>query len=141
VEAAHRVGTILDAAHRELRVELQPESRQTLGDFVALAEAGADALVAQAAEAQSRARAERVVAAYERLAMAAATAPRLREMREYLRATELTRDLAGAVERISQAMLRSWTRQSRLRRSNATFCSLRWERRYRDGIRAALKRS
>ncbi len=98
VEAAHRVGTILDAAHRELRVELGPESRQTLGDFVALAEAGADALVAQAAEAQSRAHVERVVAAYEGLATAAAAAPRLREMREYLRATELTRDLAGAVE-------------------------------------------
>jgi hypothetical protein len=98
VEAAHRVGTILDAAHRELRLELEPESRQTLGDFVALAEAGADALVAQASEAQSRARVERVVAAYERLATAAATAPRLREMREYLRATELMPDLAGAVE-------------------------------------------
>jgi hypothetical protein len=82
VEAAYRVGTILDAAHRELRVELEPESRQTLGDFVALAEAGAGALVAQASEAQSRARVERVVAAYERLATAAAAAPRLREMRE-----------------------------------------------------------
>ena len=95
VEAAHRVGTILDAAHRELRTELKPEYRQTLEDFIALAEAGAGALVEQAAETQSRARVERVIAAYEGLATAAVAAPRLREMREYLRATELMPDLAG----------------------------------------------
>ena len=97
VEAAHRVGTTLDAAHRELRAELKPEHRQTLDDFIALADAGAGALVEQAAEAQSRARAERVIAAYEGLATAAVAAPRLREMREYLRATELMPDLAGNV--------------------------------------------
>jgi hypothetical protein len=95
VEAAHRVGTILDAAHRELRTELKPEHRQTLDDFIALAGAGAGALVEQAAEAQSRAHVERVVVAYDGLATAAVAAPRLREMREYLRATELMPDLAG----------------------------------------------
>ena len=68
VEAAHRVGATLDAAHRELRAELKAEHRQTLDDFIALAEAGAGALVEQAAEQQSRARAERVIAAYEALA-------------------------------------------------------------------------
>ena len=76
VEAAHRVGATLEAAHRELRAELKPEHRQTLDDFIALAEAGAGALVEQAAEPQSRARAERVIAAYEALAAAAAAAPR-----------------------------------------------------------------
>ncbi len=95
VEAAHRVGTILDTAHRELRTELKPEYRQAVEDFIALAEAGAGALVEQAAETQSRARVERVVAAYEGLATAAVAAPRLREMRDYLRATELMPDLAG----------------------------------------------
>jgi hypothetical protein len=97
VEAAHRVGTILDAAHRELRTDLKPEHRQTLADFIALAEAGARTLVEQATEAQSRARLERVIATYEGLATAAVAAPRLREIREYLHATELMPDLAGNV--------------------------------------------
>ncbi len=97
VEAAHRVGITLEAAHRELRAELKPEHRQTLDDFIALAGAGAGALVEQAAEEQSRARAERVFAAYEALATAAVAAPRLREMREYLRATELMPNLAGDI--------------------------------------------
>jgi len=95
VEAAHGVGTSLGAAHRELRTELKPEHRQALDEFIALAEAGAESLVEQAAERQSRARVERVIAAYEGLATAAVAAPRLREMREYLRATELMPDLAG----------------------------------------------
>jgi hypothetical protein len=95
VEAAHRVGTTLEAAHRELRTELKPEHRQALEDFIALAEAGAKALVEQAVEVQSRARVERIITGYEGLAMAAVEAPRLREMREYLRATELMPDFAG----------------------------------------------
>jgi len=85
----------VEAAHRELRTELKPEHRQALEDFIALAEAGAGSLVEQAAEAQSRARVERIIAAYEGLATTAVAAPRLREMREYLRATELMPDLAG----------------------------------------------
>lgn len=95
VEAAHRVGATLEAAHREMRLELKPEHRQTLDDVVVLAGAGAGALVEQAAQAQARAQAERVLAAYEALATAAAAAPRMREMRAYLRATALTPDLAG----------------------------------------------
>jgi len=97
VEAAHRVGTTLDAAHRELRAELKPEHRQTLDDFTALAGAGAGALVEQAAQEQSRARAEHVIAAYEALATAAVAAPLMREMREYLRATELMPDIGGDI--------------------------------------------
>ncbi|HVB80728.1 MAG TPA: hypothetical protein VNE82_12380 [Candidatus Binataceae bacterium] len=97
VEAAHRAGATLEAAHREMRAELKPEDLRALEDFAALAGAGADALVEQAAEPQSRARAERVIAAYEALAAAAAAAPRLREMREYLRATALTPDIAESV--------------------------------------------
>jgi hypothetical protein len=95
VEAAHRTGATLEAAHRELRAELKSEHRRTLENFIALAGAGAGALIEQAAEPQSRAQAERVVAAYEALAAAAAAAPRMREMREYLRATALMPDIAG----------------------------------------------
>ncbi|HVA40369.1 MAG TPA: hypothetical protein VNF49_06875, partial [Candidatus Binataceae bacterium] len=94
VEAAHRTGATLETAHRELHAELKPEHRRTLDDFSALAGAGAGALIEQAAEPQARARAERVIAAYEALAAAATAAPRLREMRKYLRATALTPDLA-----------------------------------------------
>jgi hypothetical protein len=97
VEAAHRVDTILEAAHRELRAELKPEHRRTLDDFITLAGAGTGALIQQAAEPRARARAERVVAAYEALAAAAAAAPRMREMRKYLRATELMPDIAGDI--------------------------------------------
>jgi len=95
VEAAHRTGATLEAAHRELRAELKSEHRRTLDDFVALAGAGAGALIEQGAEPQSRAQAERVIAAYEALAAAAAAAPRMHEMREYLRATALMPDIAG----------------------------------------------
>ena len=97
VEAAHRAGATLEAAHRELRAELKPEHRRTLDDFIALAGAGPGALIEQAAEPQTRARADRVIAAYEALAAAAAAVPRMREMREYLRATELMPDIAGDV--------------------------------------------
>ena len=97
VEAAHRAGATLEATHRELRAELKPEHRRTLDDFIALAGAGPGALIEQAAEPQTRARADRVIAAYEALAAAAAAAPRMREMREYLRATELMPDIAGDV--------------------------------------------
>jgi hypothetical protein len=97
VEAAHRVSATLDAAHRELHAELRPEHRRTLDDFIALAGAGAGALVEQAAQQQSREQTERLIAAYEALASAAAAAPLMREMREYLRATALMPDLGGDV--------------------------------------------
>ncbi len=97
VEAAHRTGATLEAAHREMRAELKPEHRRTLDDFIALAGAGAGALIEQAAEPQARAQAERVIAAYEALAAAAAAAPRMHAMREYLRATALMPDIAGSI--------------------------------------------
>ena len=87
----------LETAHRELRLELKSEHRRTLDDFVALAGAGAGALVERAAEPQLRSQAEHVVAAYEALASAAAAMPRMREMREYLRATALMPDITGDI--------------------------------------------
>jgi hypothetical protein len=108
VEAAHRTGATLEAAHRELRAELKSEHRRTLDDFIALAGAGAGALIEQAADSQSRAQAEGVIAAYEALAVAAAAAPRMREMREYLRATalmpEIAEDIAGEDAAVDKAI-------------------------------------
>ena len=45
VEAARRVGAALEEAYRELRTELSLEHRQTIDDFIALAEAGPAALI------------------------------------------------------------------------------------------------
>ena len=104
VEAAYHTGATLEAAHRELHAELEMEHRRTLDDFIALAGAGADALIEQAGEPQSRAQAERVIAAYETLAAAAAVVPRMHAMREYLRATSLTPDLAGNDPAIDKAV-------------------------------------
>ncbi len=95
LERAHGVAATLDAAHREMRAELKLEHRRTLEAFAALAGAGTATLIEQAAEPRLREAAERVIAAYETLATAAAAAPRLREMREYLRATALAPDFAG----------------------------------------------
>jgi len=105
VEAAHRTGATLEAAHRELRAELKSEHRRALDDFIALAGAGAGALIEQVAEPQSRAQAERVIAAYEALAAAAAAAPRMREMREYLRATALMPDIAGDDDAVDKTVV------------------------------------
>jgi hypothetical protein len=89
VEAAHRVVAALEATYREFRAELSSEHRQTIDDFIALAEAGPGALLELAVDERSRAHAERAIAAYEALAAVAAAAPRIRAMREYLRATAL----------------------------------------------------
>jgi len=97
VEAAHRVGAALEGAYREFRTELSPEHRQTIDDFIALAEAGPGALIELAADERSRAHTERAIAAYEALAAAAGAAPRMRSMREYLRATALMPGTAGHI--------------------------------------------
>jgi hypothetical protein len=94
VEEAHRAGAALETAHRELRLDLKPEHRRALDGFVALADPGPAQLVEQARDPEFRIRAERIVADFESIAAAAAAVPRIREMREYLRATALVPDMA-----------------------------------------------
>ena len=94
VEAAHRVGAALEGVCRDFLMELPPEHRETIDDFIALAEAGPGALIGLAAE-RPRMQAERAIEAYEALAAAAAAVPRIRAMREYLRATGLMPGTAG----------------------------------------------
>lgn len=94
LERAHGVTATLDAAHREMHAELKLEHRRTLDAFVTLAGSGTGSLIEQAAEPRPREEAQRVIAAYETLATAAAAAPRMREAREYLRATALAPNFA-----------------------------------------------
>jgi len=54
VEAAHRVGAALEEACREYRTEPRPEYRQTIDDFIALAEAGPGGPIELAADERSR---------------------------------------------------------------------------------------
>jgi hypothetical protein len=103
-EEAHRVGATLEAAHREMHAELKAEHRRTLDDFIALAGGGTGALIEQAGEPQPREQTANVIAAYEALAIAAAALPRVREMREYLRATALAVNIAGDDETVDKAV-------------------------------------
>ena len=104
LEGAHRVAAALEAAHREMHAELKAEHRRTLDEYIALVGAGTGALIEQAAEPQPREQTARVIAAYEALAIAAAALPRVREMREYLRATALASSIAGDDEAVDKAV-------------------------------------
>jgi hypothetical protein len=104
LEGAHRVAAALEAAHREMHAELKAEHRRTLDDYIALVGAGTGALIEQAAEPQPREQTAGVIAAYEALAIAAAALPRVREMREYLRATALASSIAGDDEAAYKAV-------------------------------------
>jgi hypothetical protein len=105
LEGANRVAAILEAAHREMHAELKAEHRRTLDDYIALAGAGTGALIEKAAEPQPREQAAGIIAAYEALATAAAALPRVREMREYLRATALAPNIAGDDEAMDKAVV------------------------------------
>ncbi|HLK86139.1 MAG TPA: hypothetical protein VKT27_06480 [Candidatus Binataceae bacterium] len=94
VETAHRAAAALEVAARETRGEVGPEHRRAFDEFIALAAAGTQALIQEAAAPQARARLERAMDTYEALRAAAEAAPRVRAMRGYLRATALTAELA-----------------------------------------------
>jgi hypothetical protein len=113
LEGAHRVAAALETAHREMHAELKAEHRRTLDDYIALVGAGTGAFIEQAAEPQPREQTAGVIAAYEALAIAAAALPRLREMREYLRATALAASIAGDDEAADCAASRAASMRSR----------------------------
>ncbi len=89
MEAAHRTGEIVASLARETDARVAREREKTLEDFLALAEAGPSALIEVGADPARRETAIAAVTAYEALAEAAAAVPRMRAMREYLRATGL----------------------------------------------------
>jgi hypothetical protein len=104
LEGAHHVASILEAAAREMRIDIAPEQRRTLDDFFELVGSGVASLVELGAEPSPREQAARVVAAYEVLAVAAAAMPRIRAMREYLGATGLKPDLAADERAVDKAV-------------------------------------
>ncbi len=104
LEGAHRVTSILEAAAHETHGELASEHRRTLDAFFELTGNGVDALVELGADPAGREQAARAVAAYEGLAVAAAAVPRMRAMREYLRAAGLKPDLAADERAVDKAV-------------------------------------
>ncbi|HEY6301297.1 MAG TPA: hypothetical protein VIW95_16780 [Candidatus Binatus sp.] len=89
VEGAVRTREVLAAALSEANLEMPAANRAAIADYIALAESGAAAMLEAAADPTYLASAIRVAGAYEILAAAAESIPRMRAMREYLAATGL----------------------------------------------------
>jgi hypothetical protein len=89
MEAAHRTGETLEPVLKETQGRLSSQSRSVLPDYIAIASAGPAALLETAADPVRRKEVAETIAAYEALAGAAAAAPRLWAMRDYLQATGL----------------------------------------------------
>jgi len=89
VEGAVRTREVLAAALSEANLEMPAANRAAIADYIALAESGAVAMLEAAADPTYLASAIRVAGAYEILAAAAESIPRMRAMREYLAATGL----------------------------------------------------
>jgi hypothetical protein len=89
IEAAHRTRDTLAAALGDAHLALPEEHRRAIDEYIALAEGGPALLLERGADPARRSQAGAIIAAYEALAIAAAVAPRMRAMREYLEATGL----------------------------------------------------
>jgi hypothetical protein len=100
VEGAMRTREVLSSALREANLEMPAANTMAIEKFIALAESGAVAMLEAAADRSYLASAIQVAGAYEVLAAAAESIPRMRAMREYLASTGLqaTADEAGARE-------------------------------------------
>ncbi len=88
-EAAHHTGEIIAPVMNDPQVKLPPERRSAIADFAALATSGPSGLIEAAAAPERREQALKTIAAYESMASAAAAAPRIVAMRDYLDATGL----------------------------------------------------
>jgi len=89
VEGAVRTREVLASALREANLEMPGANSAAIADYIALAESGAAAMLEAAADPAYLASAIQVAGAYEILAAAAESIPRMRAMREYLAATGL----------------------------------------------------
>ncbi len=89
VEAAARTREVLASALEEANLEMPAASNAAIAQYVALAEPGAAAMLEAAADRSYLAPAIQIAEAYEALAAAAESIPRLRAMRKYLAATGL----------------------------------------------------
>ena len=89
IEGANRTLAGLSAALAESHQELPDAHLIAIANYVALAESGGVGLVALNKDPAQRESAQKICAAYEMLADAAAAVPRMRSMRAYLAATGL----------------------------------------------------
>jgi hypothetical protein len=89
LEDACRNRDTLDAAMAASGARLLLAQQRAFSDFIDLAEAGPQALIATGADQTSRDAALITIAAYDALALLAAAVPRLHLMRDYLNATGL----------------------------------------------------
>jgi hypothetical protein len=89
VEGAVRTREVLSSALREANLAMPAANSIAIEKFIALAEAGAVAMLEAAADRSYLASAIEIAGAYEVLAAAAESIPRMRAMREYLAATGL----------------------------------------------------
>ncbi len=104
VEGAIRTREVMAAALEEARLEMPAANNTAIAEYVVLAESGALAMLEAAADRTYLASAIQIAGAYEALAAAAESIPRLRAMREYLAATGLRAapDEAGTRENVWQ---------------------------------------
>ncbi len=104
VEAAVRTREALASALDEANLEMPAANSTAIAEYIALAEAGATAMLAAAADRSYLESAIQIAAVYEVLAAAAESIPRMRAMREYLAATGLrvTPDELGVSENLWQ---------------------------------------
>jgi hypothetical protein len=89
-EAAYRAGESLKTAAEKSLHKLSLARIKAIADFSALAASGPKALLETAADDERRGVALEAISAYETVARAAASAPHLRSMSEYLEGTGLT---------------------------------------------------
>jgi len=104
VEGAVRTREVLTLALREANLDLPAANSEAIAEYIALAESGAAAMLEAAADRSYLESAIQVAGAYELLAAAAESIPRMRGMREYLAATGLraTSDEPGTRESVWQ---------------------------------------
>ena len=89
VEAAIRTRNVLASALTEANLEMPAANRAALAEYIRLAESGAAAMLEAAADRSYLASAIQIADAYEAIAAACASMPRMRSMRESLTATGL----------------------------------------------------
>ncbi len=89
VEDAIRTREVLGSALKEANLEMPAVNSAAIAEYIALAEPGAAAMIEGASNRSFLASAIQTAGAYQALAAAAESLPRLRAMREYLVATGL----------------------------------------------------
>ncbi|MGB8414386.1 MAG: hypothetical protein WCE23_16330 [Candidatus Binatus sp.] len=89
VEAAIRTRIVLATALAEANLEMPAANRTAIAEYIGLAESGAAAMLEAAADRAYLASAIRIAGAYEAIAAACESIPRMRSMREFLTATGL----------------------------------------------------